>query len=394
MVIQEGSEHHPLSWTDGEPSDDRFSRVFVFDADCADHYIDESDGTAFTPFGLDILEKLSGASDALKQRLIKRKQTIAARIDAIKGEWRVQANTAVGKLIAGLSASTSHVEVEKLAVWTQADASRLDHINQTLTSNPKLKAQNSRAAASRITEFAAAIRKAAALLQDSNIRQLCEAIAESEQAAQVAAAFAGARFDASYLNGTGGKLWSHLWAAAREFSVTDAYPSVEFPNVADDSRCVLCQSNLDENARERMRRFDEFISNQASVAFDAARNNLTALKAKLLDFDRISDAWKRAESDLSFCDADQLEAFAAFASACDRRHEAIKAAMTTGEWNSLPVLTVSPEVRLIELAGALLKRASDEEAAADPSQHQRLAMRKRNSKPADGWRKLLKVLPD
>ena len=93
---------------------------------------------------------------------------------------------------------------------------------------------------------------------------LWTAVSDAREARAAEAAFANVLFDALYVPGTGGTVWGELWAAAREFSTKEAYAGQPFPYVGTDARCVLCQRNLDEDDRARLRQFDEFVADRAS----------------------------------------------------------------------------------------------------------------------------------
>jgi hypothetical protein len=86
------------------------------------------------------------------------------------------------------------------------------------------------------------------------------AIAKSElegakSARQAADAAAQASFSEE-LAGVGGDAWRRLWLAAREYSVSSAYPGKAFPATQEDARCVFCQQILESEARARLEQFD------------------------------------------------------------------------------------------------------------------------------------------
>jgi hypothetical protein len=73
------------------------------------------------------------------------------------------------------------------------------------------------------------------------------------------------------LSGTGQGPWAILFNAAREFSIAAAFQGRDFPVTDDGARCVLCQQELDPNAKMRLTKFDRYIRDTASAQAQAAR---------------------------------------------------------------------------------------------------------------------------
>ena len=78
-------------------------------------------------------------------------------------------------------------------------------------------------------------------------------------------------FDSEPLEGAGTQAWKELWAAARRFSETHAYPDHVFPTTGANSRCVLCHQSLSAEGGGRLRRFDEFVKNDTQQQLARAR---------------------------------------------------------------------------------------------------------------------------
>jgi ABC-type dipeptide/oligopeptide/nickel transport system ATPase subunit len=73
------------------------------------------------------------------------------------------------------------------------------------------------------------------------------------------------------LPGTGGELWKKLFEAARKFS-EEAYIGCDFPHTADGALCPLCQQPI-YNAKNRMKRFDDYIKKDSVQKGIEAREN-------------------------------------------------------------------------------------------------------------------------
>ena len=79
-------------------------------------------------------------------------------------------------------------------------------------------------------------------------------------------------FNDSHFEGIGIDIWKELWEAARKYSVTTAYKNLDYPNVSEESRCVLCHQLLSEDAKARLLSFERFVKGEMEkAAVDAAK---------------------------------------------------------------------------------------------------------------------------
>lgn len=101
--------------------------------------------------------------------------------------------------------------------------------------------------------------------------------AEAIDKRMAAGAHATAFFNEVPLKGVGEEVWRRLWAAAEAYSKASAYPDHEHPNVDEGARCVLCQQELDTDAKARMLGFSEFIQNKLQADAAAAETYVSNL---------------------------------------------------------------------------------------------------------------------
>lgn len=384
FVIRENNADQTIEWREDGSSDRRLGNIFVFDTQCSDHYIEEDDGTAFIPFGLDVLGKLGESCENLKLRLTERQRGLRTAIEDTKRGWRLQPDTITGTLVESLAASTDPSTIDAASVWTEADANHLKELRETLGSNPKLRAQRTRSSANRIQGLLAAVQKSLSQLDTEKLEAIRQAVSEADEARKVAETCASDQFEGTFLSGTGSDVWSRLWAAARDFSTKQGYPEKTFPNIGADARCVLCQSFLDEDDRARLRRFDEFVADRASQFASDTKRRVANLTNELATLTPLSPEWKRVESDFADVSNTHRDLIVVFVTESDRRREAIIKAIDDDSWSLIPSPPPSPVPILESLLVSLDQRAITEETAADPEKQQRLTIDK-NEHEAREW---------
>ncbi len=352
--IQVNGTPDEVAWVNGKPAPEILSSMAVFDSRCARSYLDEEGDFAYVPYGLDILEELAGACTKLK-RMIETEQALSIPDRTAFAD--LAGDTIVGRLISGISHQTKPEQVEVLATVTPEEMAIRDGLDKILKEgNPKEKATQLRLCASRIAKIAQSAIQKLAIVDDAAASKL-RGLVDAHHLAQETAALAAQKFkeDMSLLPGTGGAAWKALFQAAREFAV-EAYPGMHFHDLGPDAQYPLCQQPLAEGA-ERLRRFEEFIQQEAEKVAQARK--------KALD-----DAYKIfVEQKISlgmdnelFLEIETLESTLAadtrgFETALAARHSAIKAAVNSREWDKVGAVPLSPATRLQTLADKLCQEA-------------------------------------
>jgi hypothetical protein len=236
-----------VQWTDGTAAAGELSAFSVFDARCANAYLDGEDDFSYIPFGLDVFDRLAKLCRRLKGLIdVERAQH---EVD-LRPFAFLHGDTAVGALIRGLSADTSTEQIAGLASLSADDLNRLASLEQSLkVSQPKERAGQLRLQARRMTALALRVRTMADKVSPAVVTRLRD-LTHSFQSAKQAAALAADAFKAtdSLLPGTGGEAWRDLFEAARKFAI-ESHPGQCFPALHVGSPCPLCQQPLSEETR-------------------------------------------------------------------------------------------------------------------------------------------------
>lgn len=387
--FQYGNLSVQTKWVNGTPADPRLANVFVFDANCAEHYVSYDSEAAFTPFGLDILPKLSKACDQLALRLKITTDQWKSQITSASANWRFDPATKAGTLIHNLGSATKASDVTALATLGTTELNRIATLRDALKADPLKKAEQTRAAKARVDAFLQLIRTASVILSDTAVLEVEKELTEAIESADAAKAFASRQFDATFLKGTGSDLWRKLWEAAREYSTNYPYPLQDFPPVSVDARCVLCQQELDSSARGRFTKFDALCRDKSQAISAEAERTLISTKSKYaLNGEGLkagaehtlapgatgnppSSTYLRTElgkieADLSVITAAKIAHIAEFVTKSDERLRQIGQNLVARKWSTIPNLPASPESFLQEAATALQHKAETEEAANDP----------------------------
>ena len=262
------------TWS-GQGICDDLKSVDIFDTSFGKVFVSSEDEVSYEPpvlsfFSSLILacERVASALDAEANRHMSKKPNIPA-------DKKV---TPEGIWYEAISAKTSIQDIEKHCTFSGADETEMQTLQQRLAEQaPAEKAKQLRKQKQHIDTLVQDAQKYLEQLSDENYRRIIAAKKKSILKKAAADAVADKVFSGSELEGIGSDVWKELWEAARNYSVSAAYKEAEYPNVSDDSRCVLCHQTLTQEAKERLISFENFMKGEMQkAATDAAKEYETA----------------------------------------------------------------------------------------------------------------------
>ena len=261
------------------------SAVGVFDARCADMYLSRPSVIDWSPSSLRLVRSLAAEQDALAAGL--RDETVHRRERAPQVTV-MPLGTPAAAAAAALDADTDLDRIEQLAALSDEERDELVRLEAAEVSGDAGRAALRAAAANRARAARAAaelLNAAANAVSDARLAELGDARAELEAAEQAEQALAQGAFAGLPVTGTGERAWRALWEAARTFVLegTQHYP----PHASE--ACPLCQQPLDDEAAERLARFEGFVRGEQRSHARSARERLDGAVAALPQEERLRE---------------------------------------------------------------------------------------------------------
>jgi energy-coupling factor transporter ATP-binding protein EcfA2 len=289
-----------LNWKNGENSQSELKQIAVFDSKSAMVHLDKKNTLLYLPTGGEVFEKAVSYIAKVKTLIEQRRQVavkpnldvIDNASDAFKFLNSVDDRTDVGALKLKFS-------------WSTQNEARLVEVTQNLIALlGENKAQRILSLGSQIkflSEIIVDIERIRVLFTDAHIQNWRNDREKLELKTREIEMFANSLIEKIPLGGLSEESWRILFNAAKDFSTKSAYVEKAFPNVEDGSRCVLCQQELSEAARERMILFQEHVSgalfkekDEASEVIDSRIDEVEKVLVSVLritenEKDRISE---------------------------------------------------------------------------------------------------------
>ena len=266
----------PKSYTwSGQGSCDDLNSVDIFDTPFGKVFVSSEYEVSYEPPVLSffsslilVCEKVAAALDAEANQHRSRKPNISA-------DKKV---TPEGIWYESINAKTTPEKIEKHCAFGNNDDVEMHTLQQRLAEQaPVEKARQLRKRKQYIDSLAQDAQKHLDQLSDENFRRIIAAKKQSIRKKTAAEAAAEKVFSGSELEDIGSDVWKELWETARKYSVSAAYKETEYPNVSEDSRCVLCHQPLTQEAKDRLISFETFVKDEMQqAAKEAAREYETA----------------------------------------------------------------------------------------------------------------------
>ncbi len=283
-------ENKCAKWTADHTDNTALSGISIFDRNTANVHVQNANDVAYTPMPMRVLEQLAEICKQVSQRIKQDIQELEQLTPAIIRRPQCHDDTAVGKLIARLGEQTKVQEVRALATLNDAEKARMATLQGDIGTDPHNKARQVRALRDRLDAFSTKFEALQKAVDDEQVVHLMALNKVYQTARTAAEAAAGDLFADEPLPDIGTDVWRTLWDAARHYSEERVYPDESFPFTGDDARCVLCQQELNDDAADRFKRFEDFVKddtkrkeNMAGEEYRAALDEIVRADITIAD---------------------------------------------------------------------------------------------------------------
>lgn len=358
-------------WIDGVLSDGLLP-LAVFDSRSARLYVDEKNQVEFVPIEIELLERLADLLVSFEEDVKNEIQAIDLRLNQPLAEFG--AGTPASVILSKLSTTTpisalpDGEQIEAAAGWSEDYENQLSDLQATLSQDPKSLALQCHRSKELLEALSAEIGAAAQALEEDFVAALKSACERAQTASDAAALAAAERFHMEPLPLVDLNAWRLMYDYAKAYSER-VYPAVPPPAARLGDRCVLCQQELSDEARERLARFADFVAGRAAEELQAAEDAKRGAMAKFMSLPLRSEyelvrflAEFRGKSQENGKLADRVVEF--FAAARKRRDAAVEAAKTGSDFGVITPLPAPPLAALAEAIKELVRAEASYESEA------------------------------
>lgn len=269
----DGINFTTVNLINGTVSENTLKKIDVFDTFSANHYIEGEDEIAFIPQGLSIVEKLAEAVKNIETQLsIELSNPSMRKFDYELLE--VPEGTTAKLFLEKLNLNSTLNELRAESIWNSTKNARIEAVEKEIdklkATDPKKSLKSNEEKIKRFEILANKFQNLENNLIGQALNNLKEILNNFCVAKEALRESSNTAFSDLPIQGVGNNAWKILWESARKF-YNESTQSESFPNVSDGSSCPLCLQDLEDEARERFTKFEDFVKNDIQKSFDEAK---------------------------------------------------------------------------------------------------------------------------
>jgi len=341
--------HECFAWVDGVPTRDQLALVTIFDADCAKWQVDKPNVIEYTPELLAVFRDLAVVFRRVGAALQSKRAGFLNRpaaIDELKR--KLDTSTSVRMFLDSLSAYSDPKELAQLSTLNHSERERMAELEQVLKVDPALQWREDEARGRRVITMGDLFHNLGTMVSDAAYEQLASKVQKAKEAEEAAQGARTVLSRHSKLEGVGTDVWRSLWEAARVYSQQIAYLGEEFPVLSEKAVCVLCQQSLslDEQAKERLRSFEEFVQGEIQLRADKARADLDATIKSIRSMP-IPKRSRDAVREIGLSKSEEVREIRLFLISVKRRRLYLLSLASSKKTKNCPILLPKPDTNRI-----------------------------------------------
>ena len=354
----EGQAKKAVTWSDDTDPPSELRRISVFDSDAANLYVDSERKIEYLPFEISLMTNFATFLKKLESRFI-------AELDQLKTLVKTPLPTGymLGTKVAEIVARVvpggnlpEESELRALAVWNDELETEFQALLTQLKSDPALLLKLTKGLIAKTTKLIADLSSIEAAIGENSVLHLLNERENARRSHSAAKALAEGLLDGSGISKLGSESWRQMLMHAREFA-TETFTSAPPPAIANADVCVLCHQPLQDDAKQRLLRFDEYIAGKVHEDAEGARRRFLSAAGVFEHFECDSSD-RLAEYLTSFIEgssarktlADRAEAFLRTAVA---RSEAVTRALKNEDDTEFDVLPELESTLIADLSAEL-----------------------------------------
>lgn len=278
IVAQLDGADKTFVWqANGRPIDELLP-VDLFDNQTGVFYIDKEQEVSYVPNEVALFEKLVVVFQKLQLKLKTEQEAIKTKLPTRPSEFG--GSKYIVAMFDRLKLDTDFGTVESFYDFTDEDSRELARLEERLSASPLDLANKKQKRITQIDLLIKRVKFAAELVSSKSVEVLEKLELDAIKKRKVAKQAAEAIVNETSFKGFGNDTWKAMWQAARKYSEQSAYPDDRYPLIEQGAKCVLCEQELGEAAKQRLIKFDSYVAGELESSATTAE---TAFQDALIE---------------------------------------------------------------------------------------------------------------
>lgn len=314
VIASIDGEEKTFVWgANGNPIEE-LSPIDVFDSQTGIFYIDKEQEVSYVPNEVALFERLVVVFQRLQQKLKAERDAIKSMLPSRPTEFGN--SKYIAAMFDRLEHDTDVTAVENFFEFSDEDSKELVRLEERLSASPLELGNKKKKRINQLEILVGQVKAASSAVSKDSVNELAKLELVAAQKRKIAMQAAEVIKKETSFDGFGSDTWKAMWQAAREYSEQCAYPGEGYPVVEEAAKCVLCEQMLGEAAKQRLVKFESYITGQLESGATAAERDYqdalgrlpvkpnqavltTAIQAAQLDEEEwlpiFNEIWKKIE---------------------------------------------------------------------------------------------------
>jgi len=262
FIIKINGSETNFQWTENHPPHPALNSIYLFDTHCGEIYINKENPTEYKPIGIDLLERLIEIFNKVSQEIT----TVVGKYNTPKPILNNELNsTRTGQWYLNIE-QQSKEEVDAID-FNENQIDRKQNLTSLLsTPDPDQALRNLVNKKGRMEAYGQQFRRLEEVFNEENVSSVQE-LRRRYESTKMAYDLAKREMEGlNILEGFGTDPWRTLWEAANNFARSNGMTDgINYPSKSSLEKCVLCQQELNDDAKKRLLSFNTFIINDVST---------------------------------------------------------------------------------------------------------------------------------
>lgn len=277
-TLADNTDSTTVEWVANTNPISALQSIDIFDATSGGTYLEKETDATYIPIEVALFDSLVQVFLKLKTKLEDDERALVCKLPARPVDF---GNAKFIEWMYLIKSSSDGEKLKSTFLFTEVDDKALLSLEEKIKIAPSSLAQSKQQKINQIIHLLDSLKSSSDLVSQKNCDEIERLRATTEVKKKATLDAAQALKKDSKFDGIGESSWKSLWIAAQKYSEDLAYKGVAFPNIGEESHCVLCHQELSINAKSRLANFSEYIKGQLQTELAAAEKAYTDSLDKL-----------------------------------------------------------------------------------------------------------------
>ncbi|AKR44327.1 AAA family ATPase [Methylophilus sp. TWE2] len=270
VVANVNGESKTFIWQANDKPINELMSVDVYDSQTGIFYIDKEQEVSYVPNEVALFETLVIIFQRLQQKLQLERDSIKTKLPTRPTQYGD--SKYISAIYDRLKHDTNIATIESYFDFTEEDTKNLALSEERLSESPSELATKKHRRVAQMSQLLNQVKTAVMSVSEAAVKLLNALEDEAVQKRNMARQAAEAIEAETSFDGFGDDLWKAMWQAARKYSLQNAYPDAQFPNIEQGAKCVLCEQDLGSEAKTRLAKFENYVIGELESSATAAES--------------------------------------------------------------------------------------------------------------------------